>query len=338
MKALVYTAPYHMELQDLPEPQVGDGEILIKVVASGICGSDVHGFRGRSARRKPPMVMGHEFVGTIEELGDGVDDLETGQTVVVNPLLPCGRCELCHAGRYQNCPERKLVGMDHPGAFAEYVTVPPQAVLPLPPSVSPSMGTMVEPLGNAVHVVGRNVVGLMHGVAVLGAGTQGLLALQMVALVGISPRISTDVEPYRLDVARRMGADLTINPRERDPVKAVSEFTSGRGVDLVIETVGYETTRQQALALAVPGGNVVFLGLHQVTSELDCQSIVAREITLRGSYAYSPRDLETALGLLSAKRVEVQSWLCEAPLGEGQAIFERLADDPGELIKVVLIP
>lgn len=338
MKALVYTAPYRVELQDLPRPQPGPGEVLIQVAAAGICGSDVHGFRGRSARRKPPLVMGHEFTGRVAALGSGVDDLPLGQMVVVNPLLPCGACEWCLAGRSHICPYRKLIGMDRPGAFADYVVVPRRAIFPLPDGMSPALGTMAEALANSVHIIQQNAAGLMRGVAVVGAGTQGLLALQMARLAGISPRLITDMEPYRLEVARELGADLAIHAREQDPVQAVLDFTGGRGVDLVIEAVGHNVTRQQAIAMAAPGGRIVFLGLHEVWSELDCQAIVARELTVRGSYAYSSHDFLTSLDLLASGRVEVSSWLDEAPLTEGQRVFEALADHPGRWIKVALIP
>jgi len=338
MKALVYTAPYRVELQELPQPQPGPGEVLIEVAAAGICGSDVHGFRGRSARRKPPLVMGHEFTGHVVALGPGVEDLPLSQRVVVNPILPCGVCEWCLSGRTQICPYRKLIGMDRPGAFAEFVSVPRRAIFPLPEGMSPTLGTMAEALANAVHIIQHSAAGLMRGVAVVGAGTQGLLALQMARLAGISPRLITDVELYRLEVAQRLGADLAINAREQDPVQAVSKFTGERGVDLVIEAVGVNATRQQAIAMAAPGGRIVLLGLHEVKSELDCQAIVTCELTVRGSYAYSSYDFLTALDLLASERVEVRSWLDEAPLADGQRVFEALADHPGRLIKVVLIP
>ncbi len=338
MKALVYTAPYRVELQDVPEPEPGPGEVLIRVAAAGICGSDIHGFRGRSARRKPPLVMGHEFTGRVAALGSGVEDLSVGQRVVVNPLLPCGVCELCRAGRGNICPNRKLVGMDRPGAFAEYIAVPRRAVHLLPEEMDFSVGTMVEALANPVHIFQQNTAGLMRGVAIVGAGTQGLLALQLARLMGITPRLITDMEPYRLEVARRLGADQAIDVRQQDAVQAVLDSTQGRGVDLVIEAVGSEVTRQQAIAMAAPGGRVVLLGLHEVTSELDCQAIVARELTVRGSYAYTDHDFLTALDLLLAGRIEVRSWLEEAPLAEGQRIFEALADRPEQLIKVALIP
>ncbi|NOZ27055.1 MAG: galactitol-1-phosphate 5-dehydrogenase [Chloroflexi bacterium] len=338
MKALVYTAPRRMELQDLPRPEPGPGEVLIQVEAAGICGSDVHGFRGLSARRKPPLVMGHEFTGRVAALGPGVDDPPVGQRVVVNPLLPCGTCELCLSGRGHICPNRKLIGMDRPGAFAEYVTAPRQSVFPLPEGMSPVLGTMAEALANPVHIIRHNVSGLVQGVAIVGAGTQGLLALEMTRLVGISPRIITDVEPYRLEVAQRLGAEVVVNAREQNPVEAVRQATRGRGVDLVIEAVGHNATRGQAIAMAAPGGRIVFLGLHEVMSELDCQAIVAQELTVHGSYAYSPHDFLTALDLLASGRVEVSAWLEEAPLADGQQVFETLADRPGRLIKVALIP
>jgi len=338
MKALVYTAPRRMELQDLPRPEPGSGEVLIKVEAAGICGSDVHGFRGLSARRKPPLVMGHELTGRVAALGPGIVDVPLEQQVVVNPLLPCDTCELCLSGRSYICPNRKLIGMDLPGAFAEYVTVPASSLYPLPEGMSPTVGTMAEPLANTVHIIRHNVFGLVQGVAILGAGIQGLLALQMVRVAGITPRISIDIEPHRLEIASRFGAKVIINAREQDPVAIVREATKGRGVDLVIDAVGADVTRQQAIAMAAPGGRVVFLGLNEVMSELDCQAIVTQELTVHGSYAYSPHDFLTALDLLASGRVEVASWLEEAPLVDGQRVFEMLADRPGEHIKAVLIP
>ncbi|MCD6291460.1 MAG: galactitol-1-phosphate 5-dehydrogenase [Anaerolineae bacterium] len=338
MKALVYTAPRRMELQDVPRPEPGPGEALIEVTAVGICGSDVHGFRGLSARRKPPMVMGHEFTGRVAALGLGVDDVSVGQQVVVNPLIPCGICEVCLSGRGYICPHRKLIGMDLPGAFAEYVVAPRKALFPLPEGMDPAVATVTEALANPVHIVQNNVFGLMHGVVVMGAGTQGLLALEMATLAGISPRISVDLDPRRLEIARRLGADAVIDARTQDVVRAISDLTDGRGVDLVIDAVGVNATRQQAIAVAAPGGRVVFLGLHEVTAELDCQAVVTRELTVHGSYAYSPHDFLTALDLLNSGRVEVTSWLGTAPLSDGQHVFEALADQTSPFVKMVLIP
>ena len=205
MKALVYLGPRRMELQDLPEPSPAPGEVRVRMRASAICGSDLHGFREASPRRVPPLVMGHEAVGDIDAVGDEVDPSVVGSRVVAMPLVPCGTCPRCLEGRSNLCPQRRLMGMSFPGAFAEAFSIPANQVVAMPESLADERGALVEPLANAVHAVARSV-GAGDDVLVIGAGAIGLFAARTALLDGARRAFVVDKLPSRLRLAAGLGA------------------------------------------------------------------------------------------------------------------------------------
>lgn len=334
MRALVYTAPNHVEIRTLPEPQPTADEVLIQVAACGICGSDVHGFEGRSRIRVPPMVMGHEFGGRVVTAPEG-SDLEPGIRVVVQPLVGCGRCALCLNGKPNICPDRQLIGGHRQGAFAEYVKAPARAVYPVHDALSDTGATLVEPLGNAVHMLNLAGGALDRNVVVLGAGTLGLLTAALARAAGARTVISTDVDEHRLEVARRLGADECWNARHPDLVDRIRERTGGVGADIIIDAAGFTVTRQQGVAIAAQGGTVVLLGLTDPTSEIPILDVINREIALLGSYSCTDADFRTAISILESGRIDTESWVHTASLDEGQGQFQGLASHSNDLIKVV---
>jgi len=338
MKALVYTAPGRIELQDVPKPSPGPQEVLIRVHAVGICGSDMDGFRGLSRKRKPPLIMGHEFTGEIVESGNRVSTLKTGDQVVVQPLIPCGVCELCQTGRDNICEPRKLLGMDLPGAFAEYIVVPEKNCFHFPPDLSPTKAAMIEPLANAVHLFSIATRQVGGTAAIIGAGTVGLMALQVARLCGFSRVAITDTVPYRLEVARRLGAELALNAKDRDIVSQLREWAGDGGVDLGIDAVGLGVTRGQAASVAKPGAEAVFIGLHDGECHFDFRDVIVKELKLLGSYAYSNADFGRAIRFSQDPRLDLESWVGEMPLTAGPEIFVKLDTNPGDKIKVVLKP
>lgn len=334
MQALVYTAPRAMELREWPEPEPGHGEVLVRVRAASICGSDLHGFLGHSKIRVPPMVMGHEFAGDVIALGAAVHDLAVGDRVAVQPLVGCGRCALCLAGQPHICPERRLMGGHIQGAFAERIASPRHLVYKLPDHVSYAQGALVEPLANGVHMARLADVPYAD-VVVIGAGTLGLMALQACRAAGARRVVAVDTAANRLEVAARLGAHATVNPSSGDAAMAVHAALAGARPSVVMEAVGHAVTRRQALEMVAPGGTVVLLGLAEAESTLDILSAINREVRLQGSYGSRDADFRAALALIAAGRADVTSWVEHVTLDRGQEVFTRLADAPRGLVKAI---
>ena len=339
MRALMYLGTRQMEMQEVSEPGGSPGHVVLRVGAASICGSDLHGFLGKSAKRVPPLIMGHEFTGEIVDLGPGADGLSIGDRVTVNPILTCGRCEECLRGRTSICPNRTVIGIEHPGAFAKYVSVPAESCFKLPDHVGDLEGSMVESLSNALHIFDRSLQGFIRNVAVIGAGTQGLLALQVARHIGATRIAVTDMVPSRLELAATLGATHPVDVSACDPVEAVLDMTDGQGVDLAVEAVGHTATQEQAVRMLRQGGEAVLLGLGaESPMAIDGVAMVNRELVVRGSYAYTSLDFAYSLELISTGRIDVASMVVARNLEQGPGIFEKLVDDPGDLIKVALVP
>jgi 2-desacetyl-2-hydroxyethyl bacteriochlorophyllide A dehydrogenase len=341
MRALMYIGTRQMEMQDVPEPQAVSGTVVLKVGAASICGSDLHGFLGMSKKRVPPLVMGHEFTGQVIEIGGGVEHLAIGDRVTVNPILSCGHCVECQRGRSSICPKRTVIGIDHPGAFANYISVPARLCFKLPDHIGDIEGSMVESLSNALHIFERSVhnQGFIKSVAIIGAGTQGLLALQVARHIGATRIAITDMVPSRLEMATSLGATVAINVRDTDPIEAIMEMTDGQGVDVAVEAVGHPKTQEQAVKVLKQGGEAVLLGLGAASNmSIDGVTMVNKELVVRGSYAYTNLDFAYSLDLISNGKIDVTSMVVTRDLEEGGALFGTLVDNPGDLIKVALLP
>ena len=335
MRALVYTAPRELELQDVPVPRLESGTVLVRVRAVGVCGSDLEGFLGKSKRRVPPLVLGHEFSGEVAELGPGVRDFRVGDRVAVYPLIPCGRCRYCALGRQHICPERKVYGLDFHGALAEYVCAPRASLFRLPADMSFVQGALVEPLANAVHALGR--VPQVEGATALvyGVGPIGMLIFWLARRLKTERVAVVDINPHRLGTAKELGADLVVNGSQSNPVQAILEWTEGRGVDFAVDAVGHPDCRANTVACAARGGTVVWIGLGGDPTELDGRSVVTREIEIKGSYAYGLKDFERSMSILAEKTFPIASFVSEARLEQGQSMFDDLASGASSLMKLV---
>jgi threonine dehydrogenase-like Zn-dependent dehydrogenase len=253
--------------------------------------------------------------------------------VTFNPLLTCGACDRCRAGKSNLCRNRQLISAHRPGAFATYVAVPAHLCVPLPDHVSLTLGSLTEPLACSVRAVAHT--GAPERLAILGAGPIGLLCLVAARAAGIEHILMSDVSDRRLAVARAWGATATINARH-NVLNAVQAFAPG-GVDAVIDAVGLTVTRDQAVHAVTPGGRVVFIGLHEEESMLPANYIVRQEITLTGSFTYSDADFSRALARLAEGRVSLDGdWLEERPLAAGPAAFEELLAGATRAAKIVL--
>lgn len=341
MKAMLWEAPRVMAMRELAPPEPAPGEALIEVAYAGICGSELGGFLGHNALRVPPLVMGHEFAGTVVALGAGAAELNpalrAGQSVTVNPLSACGACGYCARGDSHLCAERRLIGAHRPGAYAELVCAPAETVHPLPEGLSPRLGALAEPVAVAVRI-GR-LAGPLAGAPVLieGAGPIGLLALQVLLRAGAGPVLVADLEPARLAMVAQLGGE-PLDARHEDVVQAVQAATGGAGVAVSVDAVGATATRAVCVAATRAAGTMVLSGLHEETGPIPAADVIRRELVLRGSFAYAPADFAAALDLLAAGAVRLDPWIVEAPLAEGGAWFERLISAPGGVAKVLLVP
>ena len=337
MKALVWTGPQQAEIRTLPDPAPKPDEVVVRIRASGVCGSDLLGFLGKSKKRVPPLVLGHEMAGDVAAVGSGVRDLAPGARVAILPLFTCGTCAPCRRGRSNLCASRLLLGMNLPGGFAEYAVAPRPYVFPVG-QLDVLAASMIEPLATPLNFFRSHVRGPMESCAVLGAGTQGLLALQLARLSGAREVISVDTNDVRLAVARKLGATRTVNPKGVDAVAAVLDATKGEGCDAVVDAAGVTATRVQAVKMCARGGTVGLVGLHDPESPLDCMDLIGREVAVHGVSGYTEAHYREALETIAAGRVDVASWVREFPLDDGAAVLARLVTTPGDLVKASLTP
>ena len=337
MKGIVWHGPEQMSVEEVSEPRVEPGTVVVRPTATGICGSEIEGYLGRMGNRTPPLVMGHEFAGTVTEVGEGASDDLLGRIVAVNPLSSDGTCPLCREGLTNLCPNRKLVGIHSPGGFAELTLVPAENVYPLPEGVEARTGALAEPLANGVHVARLGLSGghPVERAVVIGAGTIGLMCLQAAVLEGI-PEVHA-VEPHeaRRGQALSLGA-AGAHASAEEARGALEDATEGLGVDLAIDAVGAEATRRAALELLRPGGRAVLIGLHDDDTTLGYHGVVRGQLDLQGSYAYTAEDFETALEWLVEGRAGIGELPPVLSLEEGPGAFANLVKGPSSQIKVFL--
>lgn len=338
MKCLLYPEFDRVEMAEAPLPRAGAGEVLLKVASCGICGSELEGFRKRSPRRVPPLIMGHEFCGVVQALGEGVTNVAIGQKVVSNSLVPCGSCVRCRRGDTHLCAQRQIFGMHRAGAFAEFVNVPARVLIPWPDDLPAEAACLAEPLGNGVHIVNLTRHLTPKTVLVIGGGPIGLMTQQAYqAMLGATVFVS-DLVPERLEAAHGLGAKRVINPATEDVVKIARELTDGEGVDIVVDAVGGKITKQQSLAAARPGGAAVWIGLHENDVVVDTYEITLPERTIFGTYAATQAELQTAVDLMVNGAVDARTWTTPLALDRGVEAFQRALAAKGSDIKMVLVP
>ncbi|HSZ03898.1 MAG TPA: alcohol dehydrogenase catalytic domain-containing protein [Solirubrobacteraceae bacterium] len=329
MQALVFKGTGEMAAESRPCPEPRADEVLVRVAAAGICGSELTSFTGHSTRRPPGRIFGHELAGVVEALGSAAPKELLGERVAVNPLHPCGRCEQCRSGRSNVCPERVLLGMQVDGGFAELVAVPYTGLTALG-SLDELAGAMAEPIANAVHVAALLPATLGRHVAVLGAGAIGLSVVAVLRVAGAARITAVDPVRARRQAALASGAHAALAPDDGG--------LEGMLFDHVVDAAGTSGSRGTAIERCDAGGCVVLLGLHSAVSELAVNAAVAKELRLQCSYAYTQADFDAALELLRAGAVPYGHWITERPLDDGQAAFQTLVERPDEATKIVLRP
>ena len=344
MKALELIEYEKFEYKDIEVPEIKPNEVLIRVAACGICGSDVHGMDGSSGRRIPPIVMGHEAAGTISEVGSNAgEQWKIGDRVTFDSTVYCGECWHCRRGEVNLCDDRMVLGVScddyrRYGAFAEYVAVPAHILYRLPDNITFEQAAMVEAVSVAVHAVERTPVHLGDSAVVFGGGMIGLLCLQTLKAAGCGFTAVVDLDAGKLETAKKLGADLCVNPSERDAPEAIREATGGRGADIAMEAVGIAPTMQGAIASLRKGGSCTLVGNLAKTVEMPLQEVVTRQISLIGTCA-SAGEYPACLDLIARGVIDVDSLISEVkPLDEGAEWFARLHKGAEGLTKVILKP
>ncbi len=339
MRVARYYNNRDVRLEEMPVPAIGPGELLVRVVASGICGSDVMEWY---RIKKAPLVLGHEITGEIVETGEGAHGFRKGDRVFVSHHVPCNTCRYCLAGDSTVCDTLRTTNFD-PGGFSEYLRVPrinvDRGVFVLPNEIDFLDGTFIEPLACALR--GQRVAGIQPGnsVLVLGSGISGLLHLALARALGAGRILATDVHPYRIAAALSHGADRAFDARDDVPSR-VREANEGRGADLVIVCTGAPKAFEQAMNSVDRGGAVLYFapGRPGETVPLDAYSLWANGITLATSYGAAPKDIACAMDLIRFKRVEVSSMITHRlPLKDAGLGFALVAE-AGESIKVIVEP
>lgn len=343
MNALVLKAYHELVYEEVPQPEVGSDDVLVRVRACGICGSDVHGIDGSSGRRIPPLIMGHEAAGIVAKVGSNVTDWHPGDRVTFDSTVYCGECHFCRRGEINLCDNRRVLGVScddyrQHGAFAEYLAVPQHIVYRLPDGLGFAEAAMVEALSIAFHAARRTPITLNDTAVVVGAGMIGLLVIQTLRAAGCGQIIAVDLDPGRLELARDLGADLGLNP-ETDEVQAeVLAGTSGRGADLAFEVVGISPTLNAAISCLRKGGLLTMVGNLAPKTDFPLQAAVTRELTLYGSCS-SSGEYPACLDMIARGAVDVRSLIsAEVPLSEGATWFSRLYEREPGLMKVILTP
>lgn len=282
MKAICVPEAHKIEIRDIPKPVPGTGEVLVRIRAAGICGSDVHIYHGTNPLARYPRIVGHEFGGEIVELGPGTEGPSVGTRVAVDPVVSCGRCYACSVGRPNVCSDLEVFGVHRDGGFAEYVAVPAANVHEIPADWPWEKASLVEPFTIAANVLSRVQCTGNDRVLVYGAGPIGLVILQAAKRLGAQVLI-TDIQESRLELARSMGADLVVNSKEKGVREAVMEWTEGLGVPVVIDAVGLPGLFQEALELACPTGRIGVLGFSKDPAPIQQFEVTRKELTIVGS-------------------------------------------------------
>ena len=357
MKALTLVASSTFEFGEAPTPQPGAGEVLVSVRATGICGSDLHGMDGRSGRRIPPIIMGHESAGEIEALGEGVTGWNIGERVTFDSTEYCGACEKCNAGYINLCANRKVLGVScgdyrRHGCFAEKVVLPTRILYRIPDTLPYEKAAFAEPVAIALHAVNL-AEGIEVGEAfapipqippprgsavVVGAGLIGLLVIQALKARGWERVVAVDLDDARLELSKKLGAETAFNAKTENLAAILRAHFGGDGADASFEVVGAGQPIDLAIRSVRKGGQVVLVGNLQPNTPFPLQEVVTRQLTLKGSCSCAGEYPE-AIRRIEDGSIQVLPLLSvTAPLGEGAEWFHKATQPGNGLLKVVLTP
>jgi threonine dehydrogenase-like Zn-dependent dehydrogenase len=336
MKALVYTQPNEVQLLDRPEPSLEADEVVLKIDAVGICGSDMHAYHGHDPRRLPGLVLGHEFCGTVLESASSL--YSVGTRVTGNPLITCGRCDYCVQGRNNLCSKRTMVGMTRPGAFAEKMSIPAASLIEMPQDMPALHAAVTEPAATALHAINLSMRVMARPVQecrtlIIGGGAIGMLSALLLSHYGCKDLLVAEVNPLRREQLQTHAKVRTYNPKDpKDSAAPENHF------DFVIDAVGSKATRNSAFTAIRPGGVIMHIGLQDWASEIDMRKLTLAEITLLGTYTYTTADLRATVQAIYRGDFGDLSWVDARPLAQGAQAFIDLDQGHAASAKVVLCP
>ena len=333
MHALVYTGTQELVYREEKNPKIINGESIVKVSASGICGSDMHAYHGKDNRRIPPLILGHEISGTIDK------GKFAGKKVILNPLITCGKCDYCSNGKEHLCGKRIILGMNKPierqGGFAEYVSIPDQNIYELPKTLDIKEAPIAEPTAVALHAVELSEKEIFKSlknskVLVIGGGAIGLLSGLILSKVkGCKEIVISDLNEKRLGECSKYLDAKAVKPDSKNIIN--DHF------DIVFDTVGMEVTRQQAIKAIKPGGIIIHIGLTQPSGSFDFRKATLQEITFIGTYCYTNKDFEKTLSILADKKIGSLDWIEYRELKDGSSAFKQIHDGSCSAPKIILL-
>jgi L-iditol 2-dehydrogenase len=337
MKAAFVVDREKIEIREIAIPQIKSDEVLIKVKTVGVCGSDLHLFRGTHPVRKPPAILGHEVAGDIIEVGNQVRDLKVGDRVTVEPQQGCGKCEFCHQGMVNLCLQRISPGTSGwNGTFAEYFNAPAQVVRKIADNVSYEMATLIEPFAVAVHTIDRITVKEKDTIVILGSGTVGLLTLVAARESGYRNIICTDTQEFNLEMALRQGAKLGLNPLQEDVVAKVREFTAGRGADVALIMADAKNIIDQASSVVKRRGEVGLIAMINEKIPVYPLNFLSNELTLFGVASYGTKDFLKATEMIN-NGLDLTDFVTQKlSLDDSQKALKLLSDKKENVVKVIV--
>ncbi len=338
MMAAVLHAPYKLVIEKVTKPKINTGQVLIKIKATAICGTDIAIYTGKYGVAYP-LIMGHETAGEVIEVGASVEGLQAGDRVAVNPSFYCGKCYLCLRGKRNLCPHGGLLGREADGAYAEYMAIQGCLVFKIPDNVSYEEATLAQTLGTVFRA--QSIAKIMPGnsVAILGQGPAGLLHTRFAKISGASPLIAISRSNWKLEIAKNYGANLTINSKEEDIIDSILKATNNRGMDIVIEAAGVPNTIKQSVEVVRLGGKILQFGiLTEPINNFNLFHIYFKELTIFGSRATTGEEFEPSLKLISTGAVDVKPLITHKfPLNKIKDGFELFDKTLGKALKVIII-
>ena len=333
----VMTAPGQIEFREVPVPEPGKGQVLVKIMEIGICGSDIHVYHGEHPFTSYPVTQGHEVSGIVEKLGEGAEGLSVGQKVTIQPQVVCGKCYPCRHGKYNLCEELKVMGFQTTGTASEYFKAPELNVTKLPDDMDYSKGAMIEPLAVAVHAISR--AGDIRGkrVSVIGAGPIGNLVAQSAKAMGAERVMLSDVSDYRLSLGKKVGIDAVYNTRESDYNADLIDCFGPDKADIIYDCAGNDITMNSAIRSARKGSTIILVAVYAGMANVDLAVLNDHELDLNTTMMYRHEDYEKAIELVNEKKIDLESLMSNTfPFMEYQKAYEYIDQNREKAMKVLI--
>lgn len=338
MKSAILKEPGKFVLAARPRPQAEAGEVVVRIAATAVCHTDLAMYLGHHPGVRYPVVLGHEATGTIAAVGEGVDGLRSGQNVIINPVISCGRCDCCRRGDEHLCRNAGIIGREYEGSLSQYIHLPARYIHPLPSHLPLAEATIIETLATVRHAQARAGIGSDESVVVLGQGTTGLLHTRLAVLGGARQVIAVSRTRWKNDLALRMGACQAVQASVAAAADEVRHLTDGSGADVVIDTVGGTDTLRAGIDMLRPGGRFVSFSLNQETfSGLSAFGLYYKEISIIGARALTHVDMAPAIALAAAGKIDLSVFVsARYPLDRVADAFEEYERNPGRILRIII--